>query len=109
MSKTFKLITLYFYIDVNVLPFFSCKFDDELSQYFHRFLTVCICWDTPSENNGLLQLPNMSIAFKCEVNNTHDPGLTTKSSHYCFNKTLKGLCKKHTNATTRTRTCECLY
>ena len=31
--------------------------------------TLCICWDTPSENTGFRQLPNTSSAFKltCSV------------------------------------------
>ena len=31
---------------------------------FHRFLILCICWDTPSEKTGLCQLPIVSSVFK---------------------------------------------
>ena len=43
--------------------FISCNFDDQLSRNFHRFVILCICWD--SENTGLWQLlwqlPNMFL------------------------------------------------
>ena len=36
-----------------------------MSQNFHRFVILrIICWDTPSENIGLWQLPIVSCAFK---------------------------------------------
>ena len=35
---------------VNFLSVLSRKFDDQLSQNFHTFVILCICWDTPSEN-----------------------------------------------------------
>ena len=35
------------------LSFFSCAFDDQLSPNFHRFVILCLCWDTPSENTDL--------------------------------------------------------
>ena len=31
---------------------------------FHRYTILCICWDTPSENNGLWQLPKVSSDIK---------------------------------------------
>ena len=31
------------------LRVFSCNFNDQLSPDFHRFVILCICWDTPSE------------------------------------------------------------
>ena len=37
------------------LALFSCTFDDQLSLNCHRFIILCICWDTPSENTGLYQ------------------------------------------------------
>ena len=35
-----------------------------LSSNFHRFVIVCLCWDTLSERNGLWQLPIVSSVFK---------------------------------------------
>ena len=32
---------------------FTRKFDEQLSPNVYRFIIVCICWDTPCENNGL--------------------------------------------------------
>ena len=46
---------------------FSCNFDDQLSPKFHKFIILCICWDAPSENTGLKQLPKVSSAFKNRV------------------------------------------
>ena len=46
------------------LSLFSCNFDDQLSQNFHRFVSLCICWDTLSEDSGLWQLPKVSSVFK---------------------------------------------
>ena len=46
------------------LPLFSRNFNDQLSSNVHRFVILCICWDTPSENTGLWQLPKVSSAFK---------------------------------------------
>ena len=50
---------------------FTSKFDDHLSPDFLRFVISCIFWDTPSEKNGLWQLPKVSCAFKPvgDVNN----------------------------------------
>ena len=41
----------------------SCNFDDQLSQKFPRFLILCKCLDTLSENTGLWQLPKVSSAL----------------------------------------------
>ena len=30
-----------------------CNKDDRMSQHFHRFVILCICWDTLSENTCL--------------------------------------------------------
>ena len=46
------------------LPLLSRNFDNQLSSNFHRFVILCICWDTPSENTGLWQLPIVSSVFK---------------------------------------------
>ena len=35
------------------LPLLSRNFDDQLSSNFHRFVILCICWDTASEKAGL--------------------------------------------------------
>ena len=35
-----------------------------LSSNFHRFVILCICWDTWSEQTGLWQLPIVSSVFK---------------------------------------------
>ena len=46
-------------------PFCWIKnFDDWLSSNFHRFVILCICWDTSSEKTGLWQLPIVSRVFK---------------------------------------------
>ena len=42
----------------------SRNIDDQLSSNFHRFIILCICWDTPSEKTGLWQLPIVSSVFK---------------------------------------------
>ena len=43
----------------------SRNFDDQLSSNVNRFVIMHIdlCWDTPRENTGLWQLPNVSSAF----------------------------------------------
>ena len=46
------------------LLLFFCKLGDQLSPNFHRFVILCECWDTPSKNTGLWQLPNVSSGFK---------------------------------------------
>ena len=46
------------------LSFISRKFDDRLSSNFHRFVILCICWDTPTMKASLWQLPIVSTAFK---------------------------------------------
>ena len=45
------------------LSLLSRNFDDRLSSNFHRFVILCICWDTPSEKTGLWQLPKVSRVF----------------------------------------------
>ena len=40
------------------------NFNDQLSSNFHRFVILCICWETPCEKTGLSQLPIVSTAFK---------------------------------------------
>ena len=37
---------------------------DRLSSNFHRFVILCICWETPSKKTGLWQLPIVSTVFK---------------------------------------------
>ena len=37
------------------LPLVSRNFDAQLSSKFHRFVVLCICWDTPCEKTGLWQ------------------------------------------------------
>ena len=37
------------------LPLLFCNFDDQLSSNFHRFVILCICWDTPSDNLTIWQ------------------------------------------------------
>ena len=46
------------------LSLLSHNFDDRLSSNFHKFVILCICWDTPSEKTGLWQLPIVSSVFK---------------------------------------------
>ena len=45
------------------LSLFSCNFDDQLCQHFHRFVILCLSWDTASEKTGLWQLPIVSSVF----------------------------------------------
>ena len=46
------------------LSLLSRKFDDRLSSNFHRFVILCICWDTPTVNKtSLWQLPIVSTVF----------------------------------------------
>ena len=49
------------------LSLLSRNFDDQLSSNFHRFVILCICWDTPSEKTGLWQLPIVSSVFKGNI------------------------------------------
>ena len=46
------------------LSLLSRKFDDRLSSNFHRFVILCICWDTPTVKTSLWQLPIVSTVFK---------------------------------------------
>ena len=46
------------------LSLLLCNFDDQLSPKLHRFVILRTCWDTPSKNTSLRQLPIMSSAFK---------------------------------------------
>ena len=46
------------------LSLLSRNFDDQLSSISHRFVILCICWDTLSEKTGLWHLPTVSTAFK---------------------------------------------
>ena len=43
--------------DIFSISLFSCKFKDQLSLNFHRFVILCtyndLCFDTLSENTGL--------------------------------------------------------
>ena len=42
----------------------SRNFDNQLISKFHRFVILCICWDTPSEKTCLWQLPIVSRVLK---------------------------------------------
>ena len=46
------------------LSLLSRNFDDQSSSNFHRFVISCICWDTPSLNLCLWQLPIVSTVFQ---------------------------------------------
>ena len=46
------------------LSLISCNFDDRLSSNFHRFVILCICWDTPTLKTSLWQLAIVSSVFK---------------------------------------------
>ena len=40
------------------------QYNHQMGPNFHRFvISSCICWDTPSENTGLWQLPKVSCAY----------------------------------------------
>ena len=47
------------------LSLFSCNFDDQLNQNFHKFVIWCIWRNTPSESTGLWQLLTVSSAINC--------------------------------------------
>ena len=51
---------------------FSSNFDDQLNPKFHRFVILCIYWDTPSENTGLWQSPKVYPAFKNSIHRKPD-------------------------------------
>ena len=57
---------------VYFLSLLSCNFDNQLSSKFHRFVILCISWDTPSEKTGLLQSPikKVSSAFNARKLNS---------------------------------------
>ena len=44
----------------------SRKFDDRLSSNTDRFVVLCICWDTPSDETGLWQSLLVSSVFKAQ-------------------------------------------
>ena len=46
----------------------SRNFDDQLSPDFHRLVILSLWYDTPHENTGLWQLPNVYSAFNAPVN-----------------------------------------
>ena len=47
---------------------FIIIFDNRLSSNFHRYVVLCICWDTASEQTSLWQLPIVSSVYtKCLV------------------------------------------
>ena len=68
------------------LSLLSRNFDDLLSSNFHKFVILCICWDTPSETFGCWQLPIVSTVFKEKIevilNNSPVPCDATTSSLY---------------------------
>ena len=45
-------------------PLISRNFDDRLNSNFHRFVMLCMLWDTPTVNTSLWQLPIVSSVFK---------------------------------------------
>ena len=61
----------------------SRKFDDRLSSNFHRFVILCICWDTPTVKASLWQLPIVSTAFN-EVTHFCLTGLHLPSIIICM-------------------------
>ena len=83
-------------------------FDDHLSSNFHRFVILCICWDTPSEKTGLWQLPIVSNVFK-ENPRTHDTFKQGVDLHAGRLKRLTVDSEKDCLITqTLTRRCNCL-
>ena len=51
------------------LSLLSRNFDDRLSSNFHRFVILCICWDTSNVKASLWQLPIVSTVFNISVIN----------------------------------------
>ena len=45
----------------------SRNFDNRLSSNFHRFVILCICWDTPTVKTSLWELPIVSSVFNSFV------------------------------------------
>ena len=45
------------------LSLLSRNFDGRLSSNIHRFVIICICWDTPTAKASLWQLPTVSTVF----------------------------------------------
>ena len=43
----------------------------QLTSKFHRFVILCICWDTPKLEYNLWNLPNMSSAFNQWLKTIH--------------------------------------
>ena len=69
--------------DVFFLSLLSRNFDDWLSSNFHRFVILCICWDTPSEKTGLWQLPIVSCKELVKFNHVVAIKLTKKAALNC--------------------------
>ena len=63
------------------LPLFSRNFAIQLSSNFHRFVILCICWDTPSEKTGLWQLPKVSSVSNVS---TIQFAWTKIKNHFCL-------------------------
>ena len=49
------------------LSLLSRKFDDRSSSNFHRFVILCLCWETPTVKASLWQLPIVSSAYKVHI------------------------------------------
>ncbi len=74
------------------LSLFSCNFDDQLSINFHRFIILCICWDTPSEDIPCLQrTKDKVITIKKTANLTEVIHFFCVFCHIYFEKHTKQL------------------
>ena len=56
------------------LSLLSRNFDDRLSSNFHRFVILCICWDTQTVKASLWQLSIVSTAFRQNWRTSQKPG-----------------------------------
>ena len=52
------------------LSLFSCNCDDQLSPNVHIVVTVCKCWDTPSENTARWPSHNEKISINTQTHKT---------------------------------------
>ena len=67
-SSIWKHTTLCDRLGVFFLSLISRNLDGQLSSNFHRFVILCICWDTTSVKPGIWQLPKVSSAFNQACN-----------------------------------------
>ena len=65
LKRTQLRVTRVFFLSL-----LSRKFDDRLSSNFHRFVILCIWWDTPTVKASLWQLPIVPLPLNFKMNPT---------------------------------------